>query len=227
MGNQNARKEPAPKTGIKNKFKQVLEFEKQTQAKQAESVVGSDIESDNSCSGEQLTTITVNVQGILESSKTVGFSMDAKKIKEIINSGIDPSWLDGSFNFLEYAAQRVKTDYLYKDKPPQEQKRIFVAALKWPDLQEEFQKWRETRQREADRKVVADAKRHHLEQARAKIPKTCAHCGAALGSYQEWGICRECNYNYFFNEDSGAYEFEEKIDFSEMLKKFNIKKTAG
>jgi hypothetical protein len=93
------------------------------------------------------TTTILNFQN---ACKKAGFSLDKEKAEEILNAGLDPSWLSGDFDFVKYTASYIQEAYGHK--PIKEQRSLFIAAFEWPDHREEFPAWR-------DEKIAAAAKR--------------------------------------------------------------------
>jgi hypothetical protein len=147
-GNRNAAKSELNPNNPPVEF----EPEKQTQPKQAESVVvlesESVLESENSSStaaaggGEVIlkkqpeTTTTATALFISECKKH-GYFISEKTGEEILDTGLDPAWLSGEFTFPEYIAQYVAEKYA--DKPHGQLTSIFVKALGYADRREEYQ----------------------------------------------------------------------------------------
>lgn len=251
MGNRNAAKDEAPdkEPEQEKQHNQMLELndEKTTQAKQAkqaESVVSNQLSvnshkikenssSSYTASGEvafskQPPTTTIDI--FIKNCKEAGFSLDTKKAREILNTGIDTSWLYGTHNYPEYIANYIRESY--PEKSEAEHRRLFVSALTWDDRRAEFPEWRERRIAEAAaqeerRQAEAKAKERYqqIEEARANPPKTCTNCGKPIFLEGRRGDCLSCKWDYFFNEESGKWDANEPMDFSairERLRKGRI-----
>jgi hypothetical protein len=197
-GNRNAAKP-------QNKHNPSVEFEpkKQTQAKQADSELELDLELENS--GGTTTTEFLNC------CKKAGFRLDRKIAEEILDAGLDPVWLSGEFNFVEFAADTIEERYAAK--PAGEQKLLFVSAFAWADLREEYPAWRARRQQEArgkQQQEEAEAEKCRVAEARRNPPATCGNCGAAMDPDDR--TCPSCGWMRSFDVDSGAWEFHEPVD---------------
>jgi DNA-binding MarR family transcriptional regulator len=163
-------------------------------------------------------TTTVLIQQFIDASKKAGFVLDNKVAASILAKGLSSDWIDGSFNFLDYVAGYIKESYPNKSKP--EQKRLFISALGWDDLQDEFPEWKKTREAEASareerrrQETEEQEKRRLVDQARADGPKTCGHCGAPIAAPGGLrGTCPSCNYDYFFNEESEKWEYSKSFN---------------
>jgi hypothetical protein len=212
-----------------NKHNPAVEFEpeKQTQPKQADSDSELELELDNSgCSNAANSAEvvfskqpeTTTIQNFLDECKKAGFILDRKIAGEILNTGLDPAWLTRPFSFPECVAENIRN--AYPDRPPAEQRRLFISALKWEDLREEYSSWRENQARETatqEKRQLQEAalqeKRRRIDQAKAVPPVTCGHCGAVLAlDNQE---CPVCNYRYEFNSETLEYEFYAPINLVE------------
>jgi hypothetical protein len=142
--------------------------------------------------------------------------LDQEIAGEILGAGLDPAWISGPFSFPNFAADTVKE--LYSAKPSREQKRLFISAFSWGDLQEEFPAWRERRKQEVRAKQQqeeAKAEKRRIAEARRNPPATCGHCGAALAP--ESRDCPSCGWMCNFDADSGAWEFHEPVDIKAMF----------
>jgi hypothetical protein len=94
-------------------------------------------------------TTTTTIQKFLEVSKKAGFVIDSRVAANILAVGFPPDWIEGDFNLPKHLADRIKNDPKYKDKPPQELKRLYIKSFTWPDIQEDFPEWRELKKAEA------------------------------------------------------------------------------
>jgi hypothetical protein len=156
---------------------------------------------------------TTTIFTFLEEAKKTGYALDEKIAGEILNTGIDPSWITGPFSFLEYTAEIVRETY--PGKPSAEMKKLFISALKWPDRREGFPEWR-TKQTGT---AVAEQEQRRKETARANTPKVCGHCGAPLRP-EDRRACPSCHWVFDFDDDSEAYIFSEPIDFTAGFRAF-------
>jgi hypothetical protein len=211
QGNTNATKQPKQMLGLNEKTTQAV------------SVLESVLESDNSGSSTAAAGVggvvsskhppqTTTVLNFIKDCKTLGYTLDESKAREILETRIDPAWLEGPFNFLEYTAQLIKTEY--PDKPKKEKRRLFISALTWQDRRDEFPTWREQQTRSA---AAAEEKRRK-DQARSAVPEICGNCGATLAPDSR--ECPSCGWMSFFDENSGTWEFQKPIDFSVAFEKF-------
>ena len=169
---------------------------------------------------------TTNILHIQETAKAQGFFISDKQAQKF--QCLDPAWLSGDYNFLVFAAEKVR-DNSEKDRGDQE--RIFAMSWSYENLVHEFPKWREERIAEAEtlekkrRQAAAnDAERRRIDQARTDKPEVCAHCGGALAVSGERGTCEACGWFYSFNEESGQWEFYESFSFGAVLE--NLKRQS-
>jgi hypothetical protein len=186
-------------------------------ANQAVEVEVKDKDKGNGGGSSDSSTTTV-ILNFIKGCKTLGYSLDESKAREILGSGIDSAWLSGPSNFLEYTDQQIKSEY--PDKPSAEKRFLFLAALTWDNLREDFPAWRDKQ----NRTTTAKAERCRKDAARAAVPETCGHCGAVLAPDNR--ACPSCNWIPFFNEESEKYEFQEAPDlkamFAQQVKKVGI-----
>jgi hypothetical protein len=233
-GNQNTAKRKAPdkdpRIEPENKHKQMFEFEpkKQTQAKQADIESESDIDIDGGSTtaaggGEvvflQQPETTTTILNILSESKKAGFTLDRKIAGRILaGNPVDPAWLFGPFSFIEFAAATIQDSYPVKS--PVEQKRLFISSLEWEDLRETYPAWREQREQEAQAKQqqeAAEAEQRRKDEARKNPPSVCDHCGFGLTTDSR--SCPSCGWLRFFDDESGAWEFQEPVNLSKLFQK--------
>jgi len=144
----------------------------------------------NSGSGTETTT---TVEIFINTCKNAGFSLDRKKATEILNTGVDPSWLSGAFSYPEFIGEEVQKNY--QDKPPHEKRKLFMALLTKEDKKDLFPEWRKTKEVEAaaqeeryQRETAAQEKLQRIDQARSNKPKTCGTAGALSPSTANVGI---------------------------------------
>jgi hypothetical protein len=175
-------------------------------------ILNINIKSSSSAAGDETTTTTI--LNLIKGCKALGYTLDEKKSREILRTGIDPSWLDGSFNYLEYAAEIINTEQA--NKPKHEQRKLFLSALTWSDRRDEYPAWREQQTGAA---MAAEEKRRK-DAARATVPTVCK-CGTVLAPDSR--ECPSCNLTYFFNEESGIWDFHKHIslvdNFNDLIKK--------
>jgi hypothetical protein len=184
-------------------------------ADHSSSDINIDINKDiKSSSSDDSTTTT-----LLFLCKEAGFSLDKKKAAEILSSGFDPAWLDGTFTYTDYIAEIIQENY--GDKPLEQKRKLFRTILAADDRKQDFPKWRKEREAEAasrrEREAAAEEKRRRIDQARANVPKTCRHCGASLATDSERGNCPQCGSFFYFSENDESYFFMPKRSLSSAL----------
>jgi hypothetical protein len=166
---------------------------------------------------------TTTTTEFLNMCKEAGFTLDRKLAEKILSGNpIDPAWLSGAFDFPEFAADTIKNTY--PDKPPAERKRLFISALEWEDLREQYPAWRKQREQEArveQQQEEAEARKRRTAEARRNRPATCGHCGAALATNNR--TCPSCGWVRVFNDESGAWVFDEPSDFKAIREVFKNK----
>jgi len=204
----------------KNKHKQMFEFnaKKQTQAKQAD--IELDIELDKRISGsgevvfaKQPTQTTAKT--FISTCKKLGYYLDKKKAEEILNAGIDPSWLSGPFIYPEYIDEVIQENYA--SKPPEQKRKLFRTIIAAEDRKESFLAWRKSKEAEAattkenrQREIIEREKRRKMDELRNLGPGSCGNCGASLAAPDgRQGTCPSCEFNYELDEERGRWEFYE------------------
>ena len=130
--------------------------------------------------------------------------------QKIANSGLDPGWIQGPFNYFEFVKDRLASNPKYRGKPDNELKLLFISACTWPDWREEFLPWR----RHKEQEDAARKKHLNLEKT---TPKTCPVCGVTLDE------SLHCWQHGFFetNEETGKWDFTEtgeEFNFQEAFK---------
>jgi len=204
QGNQNAAKKD---TSTEKQPKQMFGLNEKTT--QAEYVSEYEYVNDSSSGIQKQTTTT-----FINACKKIGFSLDKKKAAEILNIGIDPSWLAEPFTYPEYIARYIQD--AYQNKPQHEKRKLFMALLAKEDKRDEYPEWRKTKEAEAaareerrQREAEKQEKRRRIDHARANKPKACGHCGTALSPKNEHGTCPSCGFEFSFDEISEVYTFQE------------------
>ncbi|MDR0474925.1 MAG: hypothetical protein LBH43_14780, partial [Treponema sp.] len=155
---------------------------------------------------------------IQEISKSLGFAVSPEQAKDFISNLPDETWLEGEFNFLVYAAEKVHRT----EKPRDEQARLFVKTWKHEFCIQEYPDWRAAAEKEAEEME----KRHRVDRARSDGPKTCGNCGTAVSAPEGLrGSCPSCGYVYIFDEGQVMWQFTEPItlakEFEKMYKEKN------
>jgi len=146
-------------------------------------------------------------ENIKNECKALGFYIDSAKVKQILNSNLDPGWLSGPHSVFKFASERVREKY--PDKDADALKPIFISAVtKWEDIRDAYPMWRN----EQVKKDQAAA----MEKAKHRKPKTC-ECGAAM--IDGYLTCKKCGGRFDFNEKTASYEFHPKKVESENLAK--------
>jgi len=156
------------------------------------------------------------IKQILEESETQGFFIDSEYAKKIQCCVSDPNWLAGPHSYLEFAAAAVRKRYPEKDDD--ELKAIYIAAMKWEDLQRAYPNWRSKQTARA----LAAARGEAARKAKDSPPRKC-QCGCELNP---WLACQTCGGQYAFDDGSLQYKYIPPIDENskmELLKKYNEK----
>jgi len=143
---------------------------------------------------------------IQEEAEKVGFSLDTVLAKKIAESGINPAWITGAYNFCEYAKEMIDGNIKYNDKPHEEKRLLFVNSFTWESCHADFPVWQAGRRRKAE---AAENKRR-IEMARENKPEKCK-CGGNLKSSMDYLVCDSCNGLYIFDEEKQEYIFNENI----------------
>jgi predicted transcriptional regulator len=194
-----------------------------------DSNITNDIDVDRAVDDSTTNQTTTNYKHIQEIAKSQGFFITSKQAKGFYR--LDPAWLEGDSNFLAFAAERIRAN---PEKSRGDKERIFAKAWSYENLLQEFPQWRESEITEAAKReeqgrieATADEKRRKLDQARAKLPDRCDHCGKPFAPDAERGNCPACGWEYVFNENSCSFSFNEQRSLSEEFKKqFGMKKAV-
>jgi hypothetical protein len=149
----------------------------------------------------QKTSSSFFIHTIQEEAEKVGFTLDIKLAQRIAWSGIDPVWVTGPYNFLEFAEEMINKNVKYKDKPYEEKRLLFINAFSWEIYRAEFPAWQERQRHNAE---IAEIKRQ-IERARDSPPEKCK-CGGNLESRGGYLVCDSCY---------GFYSFEQEYIFNE------------
>jgi hypothetical protein len=153
---------------------------------------------------------------IQEIAKSQGFFISPGQAGDFISS-LDKTWLEGEFNFLAYAAEKVQKS----GKPENEHVRLFVKSWEQDYCIREYPEWRENKAVEAtaqeerrQQEATANEKRRELDTARENKPP-CKNCGSALPAEGLRGNCPSCGFDFIFIEDTGEWEFSKPRNLSE------------
>jgi hypothetical protein len=148
-------------------------------------------------------TTTAVILKIQETAKKAGFNITADVARSAVNSGPDPGWLSGGFNFLEYAARFIRG--AYPEKPDPELRRLFITAIggrgepPWDNLLDEYPAWRKKQEAAA----AAEAAAREAERLKRDPPETCPGCGGPVKDR----VCSRCRGHFRFREDPPGWEF--------------------
>jgi hypothetical protein len=156
------------------------------------------------------------IKTIQEESERLGLVLDSKLVSKIDPSGIDPAWLTGPFNFLQFAYEQLTTNPNYRDKQAKDYELLLAASFSWEDFQKKYPIWKQAREKaEAERE-----EKHAREEARKKAlerkPRTCPKCRTKLDNNL---ICPTCEGYYPFVEEKLEYIFFPKTE-KNMMKEF-------
>lgn len=129
-----------------------------------------------------------NVADIIDEASTNGFCIDEGTAKDFLSiDGVDPHWLNGSYSFIKFAAEKIKEKY--NGKSNGDRKVLFISAIKtWDDLRAEYPDWKSKK----EEKDEAAVKARELDEAQNKHPTKCNHCGEKLAEYKGNYHCRSC-----------------------------------
>jgi hypothetical protein len=229
-GNQNATKQPK---STQNNLKQPTGYSDSDSDRNRNLGIGNSDDSDVGYPNDQNSPITQESSSfdlIKSKAKELGYILDSGIVTEILQSDILSDWFTGPYSVLELADLRVCEKYGNKSEP---QKRLLFknALCHWESIREEFPAWHEQKiaeaaaQAERQRQEAAAAEKHRLiEEARSNKPETCDHCGADLAPDSR--DCPSCGWTCFFDEDSGAWEFQEQFSISDAFQAFMKKQSA-
>jgi hypothetical protein len=122
-----------------------------------------------------------------------GFVIGDDIAKRFLASGLDPAWFSGPHDFLAFMAYKVRAEY--PGAPPERQRNIFISAITWDNIREEYPAWRDARAGAAQSR----------EKARAEklIPPRC-ECGADLHGARR---CPSCGRILEFDETTWGFVF--------------------
>ncbi|MDR1278804.1 MAG: hypothetical protein LBK02_08635 [Treponema sp.] len=128
-------------------------------------------------------------QNIITLSEKAGFPLDAAGARKVAGQNLDPAWLTGQFNFLEYLAEVVKA------KCPKNPKGMFFEAIGWQDVRPGFLPWRKKREAGEREKIAAHARDHP--------PEVCPGCGGAMYGHR----CDACGGFVEFRPEKLVWDF--------------------
>jgi hypothetical protein len=122
-----------------------------------------------------------------------GFIIDDDIARRFLAAGLDPAWFTGPHDFLAFTAGKVRAKY--PKEPPDRQRDLFISAIAWDNLREEYPGWRDGQEREA----------REREKARVKnlAPARC-ECGAELHGSRR---CPACGRIAEFDEATWGFVF--------------------
>jgi hypothetical protein len=174
-------------------------------------IVNSDIGIENSGSGSEKDSPPPQffIKNIHEEAEKVGFPLDTGLLQRIAESGIDPAWIQGPNSFVEFAKERIMTEY--RDKPFEEQRLLFVRAFTWENLRNEYPAWRQNEQKE-----TVTAARKNIFDKISKRPTVCEHCGAELDSTY---VCPGCGYQFWYDDEKDGWIFEQHFNLVDEFRK--------
>jgi hypothetical protein len=143
------------------------------------------------------------IKKIQEEAEKLGIILDTNRATIAAASRIDPSWLEGPFNFPEFVNEQLSENPKYWDKPSHEKVLLFSAAFTWENLRYEYPEWRRRKEKAAWSAKVAALKRN--------FPEICK-CGGKLSVYKDGELyCIKCgDVTCCFNETSMEWEWRYK-----------------
>jgi hypothetical protein len=158
----------------------------------------------NNINNQQPTNFS-NTKKIAES---LNFSLSHEQIKAF--HCLDPTWLSAKYNFLIFAAEKIRSEY--SKKSHNEQERIFAKSWSYQNMKDEYPAWL--------REKLKAAEREALENLRNKQPQNCLNCNTTM---KDSNKCPSCNGFLNFNNQTITWEYIEPVDvgsFDEGLKEF-------
>ena len=165
-------------------------------------------QNDDDTENQQPAAIFLTVQQIARSQ---GFYLSKKQANNF--HCLDPTWFCGEYNYLVFAAERIKSDSVYSEKSHSEQERLFASGWKYEGWIAEYPIWLDDKLKTAKNRV--------LKQLIDTPPKICPGCSADTKGLN---ICPSCGGCIEFNEKIKEWVFtkaEEIPSFSESLKIIN------
>jgi len=157
---------------------------------------------------------------IIEESRKVGFNLDSGFAQKIAESGIDPSWLTGEFNYCQYAKERIEDNSKYASKPMDEKRRLYAKSFYWEDHRSSFPAWQAKQRQNAE----GSERERQIKAARDNKPVKC-RCGSRLEIKGGGLVCNSCKCFYSFDPESMGYVYNELCE-GNFMEEFN-KVTKG
>jgi ribosomal protein S27AE len=148
---------------------------------------------------------------IKEKVKAVGFYIDATVARKIAKFIPYPVWITDRHSIIEFAAETIRKEY--PNKPEQEQKRLFISALAWDNIHEEYPVW-------LNKQIKVDNHKS-LECLRNTPPKTCPKCGTSMTAHADGMVCSQCKGMVEFDKEKKIWKYTEYIElpsFKDILK---------
>jgi len=192
------------------------------QSKQAVNVnVNDNVNDDDNVTDGVYSSSSIFYEDIKELAKKHGFNLNENQAQNFINR-LEPSLLAGKFNFIDYAAEKVKNS----GKPEEDHIKLFIKACEQEFFIDEFPEWRKNKEEE----TAAEEKRqqeeaeeqerlNRINQAKENYPETCDNCCASLAALEGLrGSCSSCGWDYSFNEEQESWEFYEHRSLTEEFK---------
>ena len=152
----------------------------------------------------------INFAKIKETAASLGYSLSTGQAEAFLC--LEHSWLSGKYNFLVFAAENIRTDPRYVQKPHQEKERLFSKSWGYENLKEFYPAW--------VRGKIDAQKSQDLESKQRTPPKKCLNCGNDMDGMDQCPLCK--GYNRFdFSKKTWEYiePPDKSINFSEELYK--------
>jgi hypothetical protein len=142
------------------------------------------------------------IQKIQEEEEKLGIILDKSLASKAVASGIDPTWLEGSFSFPVFVNEWLKENPKYWDKTAHEMTLLFASAFSWENLRKEYPLWKQGKKHELEEIEKLKA----LETARRNRPTKC-ECGKELEKFHGSWICRNCQIQFDFDEKALGWKW--------------------
>jgi hypothetical protein len=144
-------------------------------------------------------------------SQKLGISIEKPELiaKKFLNSGIRSDWLFfQNYNFLDFVVFWLKDHKKYAKKPSEDMRNLFISAVNWDEIRQEYPEWRE-KQEQKDLKMQKKTIREHY-------PEHCPNCFATM----QVDKCPSCGGFFTFDEATMTHSFNQNLPFTDITHQF-------
>jgi hypothetical protein len=136
---------------------------------------------------EEENTTTAFIQETVK--KETGYFIDEKIATGFVKLNLPEEWLKPTLSFYAFAKEVVDTKY--PGKTPSELRTLFISAMSWDNLREEYPAWKAKKEKTAHTNAVRKAK--------LSPPEKC-DCGGKISVFTGKYICESCKVAWVFSE---------------------------